>query len=103
MISKETFIKAIDLIKEQDNINKEFSCALEKVGDGYFLFGTDNKYLEALLMVLKESVGDKYDYISWWLYEDSTDNKISSADGKQEWTLDTTEQLYDFIVNECKD
>lgn len=103
MISKETFLKAIDLIKEQDTVNKEFSHALEKVGNGHFLFETDNKYLEALLMVLREGINDKYDYISWWLYEESPDNKITSADGKKEWILDTADKLYDFIVNECKD
>ena len=61
MISKETFTKAMELIKEQDNINREFSLALEKVGDGHFIFGVENKYLDALLMVLKESIGDKTD------------------------------------------
>lgn len=90
----------MELIKEQDNINREFSLALEKVGDGHFIFGVENKYLDALLMVLKESIGDKYDYISWWLFEDSPDNIVTSADGLQEWVLDTPEKLYDFIVKE---
>ena len=62
MISKATFCAALSLIKQQSAINEEFSKALEKVGDGHFVFGTDNKYLEALLMVMKEAVNDKYDY-----------------------------------------
>ena len=32
------------------------------VGDGHFIFGTDNQYLTAILLVLKEAVDDKYDY-----------------------------------------
>ena len=48
MISKATFCAALSLIKQQSAINEEFSKALEKVGDGHFVFGTDNKYLEAL-------------------------------------------------------
>lgn len=100
MISKTTFCAAFSLIKQQSAINEDFSRALEKVGDGHFVFGTDNKYLEALLMVLKEAVNDKYDYIGWWLYEATSDHKVWSNDQKKEWTLDTPEALYDFIVNE---
>ena len=102
MISKETFCTAFSLIKQQAAINTEFSLALEKVGDGHFIFGTDNKYLEALLMVLKEAINDKYDYIDWWLYEATPDYKVWSNDEKKEWTLDTPEALYDFIINETQ-
>ena len=66
MISKETFCKALSLIKEQDEINQKFSDALQLVGDGHFVFVTDNKYLNALLLVMKEAVDDKCDYIEWW-------------------------------------
>ena len=100
MISKETFCTAFSLIKQQAAINTEFSLALEKVGNGHFIFGTDNKYLEALLVVLKEAINDKYDYIDWWLYEATPDYKVWSNDEKKEWTLDTPEALYDFIINE---
>lgn len=100
MISKETFCKALSLIKQQEAINHEFSLALDKVGDGHFVFGVKDKYYEALLMVLKESINDKYDYIEWWLYEESTDYKVWSKDEKKVWILDTPENLYDFIVNE---
>ena len=61
MISKKTFCKALSLIKEQDETNQKFSDALQLVGDGFFAFGTDNQYLTALLMVMKEAVDDKYD------------------------------------------
>ena len=37
------------------------------------MFGVNNKYYEALMMVLKETVNDQYDYISWWLYEATPD------------------------------
>lgn len=51
-------------------------------------------------MVLKEAINDKYDYIDWWLYEATPDYKVWSNDEKKEWTLDTPEALYDFIINE---
>lgn len=100
MLSKETFLKALALIREQEKINDNFSKALEAVGDGHFLYGVNNKYHEALMLVLKESVHDKYDYIEWWLYE-TTDYKVWTEDGRNEWNLKKPEALYDYIVNEC--
>ena len=54
---------SVCLIEEQDKTNQKFSDALQLVGDGFFAFGTDNQYLTALLMVMKEAVDDKYGYI----------------------------------------
>ncbi|MBQ7504688.1 MAG: hypothetical protein IJT79_05155 [Ruminococcus sp.] len=101
MLSKDTFCKALLMIKQQEATNEEFSQALNKVGNGFFAFGTDNKFLEALLMVLKETVNDKYDYIDWWLYEATSNYTVWSEDMKKEWVLDTPEALYDFIVEEA--
>lgn len=102
MISKETFCKVIQLILEQQTTDKEFSEALSKVGNGYFVFGGENKYLEALLLVLKEAVSDKYDYISWWLYEAAPDYLVWSKDEKKKWCLKEPADLYDFIMSECQ-
>ena len=60
MISKECFCKALRMIREQEKINDQFSQALLTVGDGHFVFGSPNKFYEALMMVLKEAAGDKY-------------------------------------------
>ena len=65
MISKETFCKALLMIKEQSEINSKVGDALELVCDGHVIFGAFDKCRDALLMVLKESVNDRYDYISW--------------------------------------
>lgn len=101
MLNKETFITALSLIQEQDKINEEFSDALQKVGNGYFVFGGDNKYFSALLMVLKAAMHDDYDYISWWLY-DTSDYTVSSDDGNTQriWDLREPGALYDYLVEE---
>lgn len=101
VISKETFCKALALIQEQEKTNEQFSKALEMVGDGHFVFGVKNQYLTAALLVLKEAVGDKFDYIDWWLY-DTADYMIWSGDNTQSWNLREPEALYDYILNECK-
>ena len=97
-ISKDTFCKALALIKEQDQINDEFSDALQKVGNGHYVFGTENKYLDALFMVLKEAVNDQYDYISWWLY-DTSDYIVELRDGSKKWDLREPGALYDYIIS----
>lgn len=102
VISKELFCKAIQLLQEQEAIDDEFGQALQKVGNGHFVFGTENKYREALLMVLKAGLNDQYDYIDWWLYEGAPDYKVWSEDESREWDLTEPETLYDFITTECK-
>ena len=97
MILKETFCKALRLIKEQEEVDRQFSEALQMVGNGHYVFGTPNRYLDAALLVLKEAVGDKYEYIDWWLFE-LGDKAIALADGSQSWDLTTPEALYDYIV-----
>ena len=101
MISKELFCKALRMIVEQEEINRRFAEALQLVGNGHYVFGNPNKYYDALLEGLKETVGDRYDYISWWLYEGAPDYKIWSTDESQEWDLKEPEALYDYITTEC--
>ena len=99
IITKETFCKALEMIQEQERINDELSQALQKVGNGHYMFGTENRYCDALLMVLKEAVNDQYDYISWWLY-DTDDYIVETKDGSQKWDLQAPEALYDYLVEE---
>lgn len=102
MISKETFVKAIRLIQEQGEINDKVESVLDLVGDGHYVFFGAPKYHEALMLVLKESMNDKYDYIDWWFFEATPDYQVWSEDGKKEWCLKEPEALYDFILNECQ-
>ena len=98
MITKETFCAALGQILEQREIDEKVGAALESVGDGHFVFGCKNRYLTALLLVLKEAVNDQYDYIDWWLYDASPDYKVWTGHGTKEWCLKEPGALYDFIV-----
>lgn len=101
MLTKDTFCKCLAMIQEQDQINEQFSKALDLVGNGHFVFGTENRYLAALLLVLKEAMNDQYNYIDWWLY-DTSDYMIRTGDEKKKWCLKEPAALYDFIVTECQ-
>ena len=89
LLSKDTFCTALRMVKEQEAINEEVATALCKVFDGLGTFGCDNKWFDALMMVLKETVNDQYDYIEWWLYEATEDYKVwedKDHDGIQDST-----------------
>ena len=102
IISKETFCEALSLIKEQEKKFDDFSCALSKIGNGFIAFNGEDKYLDALLLVLKEAMHDKYDYIRWWLYEASGSYKVKIPYTNTQFNLETPEALYDYIANECE-
>lgn len=59
VITKETFCKVLALIKEQGEINEQFNKALDLVGNGHFVYGAENKYLEGLLLLLKEAMDNQ--------------------------------------------
>ena len=48
MLSKEGFCKALRMVNDQESIDEQFRKALDLVGNGHFVFGTENKYLLAL-------------------------------------------------------
>ena len=87
---------------DQLEIDEQFSKALNLVGDGHFVFGTENKYLLPLRDVLKEAVNDQYDYIDWWLYEATDDYTVWEADCTMKYCLKEPEALYDFITGTLK-
>ena len=98
IISKKFFCTVLGMIREQEAIDEEFGEALQKVGNGHFVFGTENKYRQALLMLLKETIYDRFDYIEWWLYEGAPDYEVWSADESKKWVLKEPEALYDYIT-----
>lgn len=100
-LSKLTFCEALRLIKQQSEIDCKFSKALQEMGNGYFAFGCENKYLDALLLVLREAMDDKCEYISWWLY-DTDDYTVTADGGNKVWHLEEPEALYDFLMDDCE-
>ena len=103
VISKETFCKVIQLIKEQEAVNEKVEKALDLVGDDHYVFSGGEQYFKALRMLLKEASRDKHDYVGWWLYEATPDYKVWTEDGNREWCLKELGDLYEFIQEECAD
>lgn len=97
MISKKTFCKVIEWVKEQDRIDSDFGKSLETVCDSWCIYGTKNKKYEALFLLLEEIFNDTNNWIGWWLYED-VEKEITYTNSKEKTPLKTPEQLYDFLT-----
>lgn len=99
IVSKETFCNALRLIQRQKEKEHRFSLAINLMGDGHFVFGSPNHYLDAALIVLREALNDKHEYIDWWLYETCNLRTVQLKDGSKSWDLSTPEALYDYLTN----
>lgn len=97
MVSKETFIKIIELIQEQDKIDQEIGTALEKMCGSWVLFGTEHKIKKALFLLLDATINDKFDTISWWLYE-NVDKFIYDKKGNIIEDLTSVDALHNYLI-----
>jgi hypothetical protein len=101
MITKESFIKIMDNIQKQREVDDEISTALEKVCGSYVIFNTENLMYKSLHDLLNEVFKDKGTWIEWWLYE-NVDKKCYLEDGKS-IDLSRVEDLYDFLIENMKE
>lgn len=101
MISKELFVKIIELIQKQDKIHDEVETALFKVTDGYVIFTGSELYYKALMELLTEVMDDHDNLIEWWLYEIVPEESWVEADGVN-YNLRTAEDLYSFLIMELE-
>ncbi len=99
MLKRETFISAISKIKKHDELMDRLNSICREFGDFKPSLEFGNLHLQALLEVLKEAMCDKYDYISWWLY-DHADYFVSWEENGQKVVADLTDvnALYDFLM-----
>ena len=98
ILSKKDFIEVMKDIQAQRNIYNEVENALEKVIDGHFVCGSENKWLQALIKTLKVMFADeKYDTIEWWLYEEV--EKVITVNGV-DISVESLDNLYDYLVKE---
>lgn len=98
MLSEENFVKAINELLAIKKDEEELQKAFKKFDPDWnsISFG---RYESLVVNILKDAIDDKYDYISWWLYED-VEKKVWSDD--KEFILETPQQLYKYIRFDSK-
>lgn len=100
-MKKELFVSTMEKVEGLVRLQDEFNNLLHRIDDqfgGGYIF---NQSIDILEHLLKELVEDKYDYISYFMWEldfgkDYTDGTITEADGTI-IKLENASDLYDLI------
>ena len=101
MITKKEFCEIFDLLIKQREIDNEFEESMNKCfTDSCGIFLLNSNLWDAALQALAIAANDKYDYISWWVFEDDMKGRltITEQDGT-EYAIHNPEELYDLIYS----
>ena len=101
MLSKESFIRAIEGIQKHDQFVGEINDACRKYSMEFYSVNSGDIVVSALLDILAVEMDDKAGYIAWWLYDD-VDKTGSWEENGSEVSVDLTavDALYNFLVEE---
>lgn len=105
MISLDLFKSIISHIKQQEEKDEKLTKLLIDPGfTGWISIAND--LIDDLVKLLEYELGDKYEYISWWLYDISDGNKFvyeNFKDDKQvRYNLNDLKDLYNYIIGDLE-
>ena len=105
MITKEEFVKSLNKLKEQSDIDHQFNYHMEQAFPGSYAPIYHNVLWELSVHLLELSVKDDEKYVSWWIFEtDFGKRDIVNSLRVNDKPVDvsTPEKLYDFLVEPFK-
>ena len=105
MMTKEQFVKRINLIQDFQKEQKVLGELIGKLTDGYSLVEFGNNLIFGIIDSLSEDmkINIEDDLIGWWLYEDVDKFLYEGEDCETEIDVRTAEQLYDYMVKYLND
>ena len=103
MISLELFENIISHIKQQEEKDEKLTKLLiDQDFNGWI--STANDLIDDLIKLLEYELGDKYETISWWLYDIGDGDKYVYEDFKEDkqvrFDLNSLEDLYYYITED---
>ena len=98
MLNQRDFVSFIRAIKKEDKRLEKLGKNLGTLGDGWIV--VDNPLTYSIVSFLERAMGDKFDIISWWLWEDV--EKII-YDNNKKIDVSTPQKLYKYLVKEIKE
>lgn len=105
MISLDLFKSIISHIKQQEEKDEKLTKLLIDP-DFTGWISTANDLIDDLINLLEYELGDKYETVSWWLYDISDGKKFVYEDfkeGKQvRYNLNDLEDLYNYIIGDLE-
>lgn len=105
MITKEEFVKSLNKLKEQSDIDHQFNYHMEQAFPGSYAPIYHNVLWELSVHLLELFVKDDEKYVSWWIFEtDFGKRDIVNSLRVNDKPVDvsTPEKLYDFLVEPFK-
>ncbi len=93
-MTKEQFIKRMNLIQNFQSEQQTLSVLIEKITDGYNIVTIGDYLVDEIINMIEEDLGYN-DILAWWLYED-VDKVI--YDNEEEISVRTLEELYDYMI-----
>lgn len=103
MLSRKTFVHAIENIKKHEALMAQIHKPLNEIGDFPLDLDFSQFHREALLDVLRETMNDTGDVIGWWLYENVEKVITWTEDGNEvKYDVTNVDDLYDYLVADIK-
>lgn len=98
-MTKEQFIKRINLIQNFQSEQETLSVLINKITDGYSVVTIGDYLIDEIINMINETMNiEDKDLIFWWLYENV--DKVIYLNDDTEISVRTVEELYDYIVME---
>lgn len=95
MITRDRFIKIMQLIRNFHSEQEILSTMIEKITDGFSVVTIGDYLIDEIIDLLNENLkNEDVELLSWWLYED-VEKKIWWDD--KEISVETLEEIYDYI------
>ena len=96
-ITKEQFVKRIQLIQNFHSEQETLGVLIDKITDGYPTVTIGDYLITEMIDMIEENLGHK-DILEWWLYED-VEKIIYNLDNTVFADVTKIEDLYDYMTN----
>jgi len=96
-MTKEQFIKRIQLIQNFHSEQETLGVLIDKITDGYPIVTIGDYLITEMIDMIEENLGHK-DILEWWLYED-VEKIIYNLDNTVFADVTKIEDLYDYMTN----
>lgn len=99
-MTKKEFCKKLNELKQMQDKIEKVHLAMQELSPNFGGFCVEG-YSDLVISLLSEVVGDKDDWIGYFVYEldfgkKATTGGVEDQNGKK-WKLDTSEKLYELI------
>lgn len=110
MLSEFEFVYYMNKIKDGLQQRRNFDKAMSEFNTSFFVSNIGEDWLNGLIMLLETVMDDKPgkngSYISWWLFDSTTDKQLILTDENGDSTsidLSAPELLYRWLINRDTD